>query len=87
MTTDSKKVRQITDDLSSYRKREQISVLEFDPQELNCELYEIKYSKEVVAEQYRHLVDEEKCAMTAKRYGDITGKYVIYRGKKNIRRD
>ncbi len=54
----------------------------FDPRELNCEIYEVKYSKEVVDEQYRHLVNEEKCAMTAKRYGDIKGKYVIYRGEK-----
>ena len=54
----------------------------FDPKELNCEIYEVKYSKEVVAEQYRHLADEEKCTMTARRYGDIKGKYVIYRGEK-----
>lgn len=54
----------------------------FDPKELNCEIYEVKYSKEVVAEQYRHLSDEEKCVLTARRYGDIKGKYVIYRGEK-----
>ena len=53
----------------------------FDPKELNCEIYEVKYSKEVVAEQYRHLADEEKCALTSRRYGDIKGKYVIYRGE------
>ena len=51
----------------------------FDPKELNCEIYEIKYSREAVKEQYRHLDDEEKCAMTTHRYGDIKGKYVIYR--------
>ena len=53
----------------------------FDPKELNCEIYEIKYSREAVKEQYRHLDDEEKCAMTTHRYGDIKGKYVIYRGE------
>ena len=53
----------------------------YDPKELTCFLYEVKYSKETVPEQYRHLADEEKCAMTAHRYGDIRGKYVIYRGK------
>ena len=53
----------------------------YDPKELCCEIYEVKYSTEAVAEQYRHLVDEEKCAMTAHRYGDIRGKYVIYRGE------
>jgi predicted AAA+ superfamily ATPase len=53
----------------------------FDPKELNCEIYEIKYSREAVKEQYRHLDDEEKCAMTTHRYGDIKRKYVIYRGE------
>lgn len=53
----------------------------YDPNELSCEIYEVKYSKEVVSEQYRHLVDAEKCAMTVHRYGDIHGKYVIYRGE------
>lgn len=54
----------------------------FDPEEINCEIYEVKYSKEQVKEQYRHLKDENKCSMTTHRYGDIIGKYVIYRGKK-----
>lgn len=52
-----------------------------DPKELNCKIYEVKYSKEQVPEQSRHLKDEEKCAMTSHRYGEITGKYVIYRGE------
>ncbi len=53
----------------------------FDSKALNCKIYEVKYSKEKVTEQSRHLEDEEKCAMTIHRYGEITGKYVIYRGK------
>ena len=53
----------------------------FDQKELNCKIYEVKYSKEQVPEQSRHLKDEEKCAMTSHRYGEITGKYVIYRGE------
>lgn len=53
----------------------------FDPKSLTCQIYEVKYSKEQVPDQYRHLKDEEKCAMTRHRYGDITGKYVIYRGE------
>lgn len=52
-----------------------------DPKTLSCEIYEIKYSKERTREQYRHINDEEKCAMTAHRYGNITGRYVIYRGE------
>ena len=52
-----------------------------DPGELTCRIYEVKYSKEQVPEQYRHLNDDEKCSMTSHRYGDIVGKYVIYRGE------
>ena len=53
----------------------------FDPKSINCKIYEVKYSKEQVSEQYRHLKDEQKCAMTSHRYGDITGRFVIYRGE------
>ncbi|MBO6298800.1 MAG: AAA family ATPase [Lachnospiraceae bacterium] len=53
----------------------------YDPKDVTCSLYEVKYSKEAVPEQYRHLADEDKCAMTSHRYGDILDKYVIYRGK------
>ena len=53
----------------------------FDPKAFNCKIYEVKYSKEQVPEQARHLNDEEKCAMTSHRYGEITGKYVVYRGE------
>ncbi len=52
----------------------------FDPKTLTCQIYEVKYSTEMVPEQYRHITNEEKCAMTIHRYGDITGRYVIYRG-------
>jgi len=53
----------------------------YDPATLTCEIYEIKYSKEAVPEQYRHLTDTEKCAACEHRYGTITGRYVIYRGE------
>lgn len=53
----------------------------FDRKTLTCQIYEVKYGKERVPEQYRHITDEEKCAMTSHRYGDITGRYVIYRGE------
>ena len=43
-------------------------------------IYEIKHSKEVVPQQCKHLLDEQKCKDTEFRYGTITGKYVIYRG-------
>lgn len=52
-----------------------------DPKTLSCEIYEIKYSNQRVKEQYRHINNEEKCAMTTHRYGNITGRHVIYRGE------
>lgn len=52
----------------------------FDPANSTCEIYEIEHSAEVVPEQMRYLLDEEKCKTTEHRYGKITGKYVIYRG-------
>ena len=52
----------------------------FDPLVGSCRIFEIKHSEEAVAEQYRHLVDEKKCALTEHRYGPITGKFVLYRG-------
>ena len=52
----------------------------FDPATSTCEIYEIKHSAEIVPEQIRHLIDEEKCRMTEHRFGTIIGKYVIYRG-------
>ena len=45
-----------------------------------CRIFEIKHSDKVVPQQYRHLVDMEKCAQTEHRYGPITGKFVLYRG-------
>ena len=53
----------------------------FDPDKLCCEIFEIKHSAERVPEQYRQLLDGEKCKATEHRYGTITGKYVIYRGE------
>ncbi len=52
----------------------------YDPATLTCAVYEIKHSKELVPDQYRHLIDEDKCAAAEHRFGKITGKYVIYRG-------
>lgn len=53
----------------------------FSADTASCSIYEIKYSTEAVKEQCKHLLDEEKCGMTEFRFGTITGKYVIYRGK------
>lgn len=52
-----------------------------DEDNLTCELYEIKHSKEQTREQYRHLVDEEKLKKTEFRYGKIIKRVVIYQGE------
>ena len=49
-----------------------------------CAIYEIKHSDKVIDRQYRHLVDEEKRAMTEKRFGEIASTNVIYRGKAQV---
>ena len=56
----------------------------FDPESASCRIYEIKHSEEAVPQQYRHLADTEKCALTEHRYGQITEKVVLYRGKDQI---
>ncbi len=67
----------------------QFAVGEFDmvvynQKTLTCQIYEVKYSKERVSEQYRHIKNEEKCAEVRHRYGEITGRYVIYRGESTV---
>ena len=66
--------------------RLQFAVGEFDmvvvdPASVTCEIYEIKHSKEPVPEQYKNLINDEKCEATEFRFGDITRKAVIYRGE------
>lgn len=53
----------------------------FDPQKASCEVYEIKHSRVAVPQQYRFLVDDEKCARTEHRFGPITARRVLYRGE------
>ena len=56
----------------------------FDPDAGCCQIFEIKHSTEAVPQQYRHLIDEEKCAQTEHRYGPITEKTVLYRGEDRV---
>lgn len=51
-----------------------------DPASITTEIYEIKHSAEMVPEQYKNLMDQEKCKATEFRFGIITKKAVIYRG-------
>ena len=57
----------------------------FDPVHACCEIYEIKHSDKIAAEQCRHLLNPRKCAETEFRYGRILSKNVIYRGPSTSR--
>lgn len=53
----------------------------YDKTSQNCRIYEIKHSAEVNEKQTIHLRDAEKCQIIEKRFGPISGKFVLYRGK------
>ena len=53
----------------------------YDHREQVCGIYEIKHSDKFDENQYRHLADEEKCALTECRFGKIVNKTVLYRGE------
>ena len=55
-----------------------------DKETETCKIFEIKHSQEIIPNQYRHLIDEEKCHMTEHRFGTITEKVVIYRGESKM---
>ena len=52
-----------------------------DSDSITCEIYEIKHSEEAIPEQYKNLIDPEKCQKTEFRFGEIKRKAVIYRGE------
>lgn len=56
----------------------------YDEKASSCEIYEVKHSEEQAKEQYRHLVDKKKLTETSFRYGTITKKVVLYRGKDEL---
>ena len=62
----------------------EIDMVIYNSKENTCSLYEIKHSDKLSANQYRHLIDEEKCKIIESKFGKITGKYVLYRGKNCI---
>ena len=51
-----------------------------DPQKGTCDICEIKHTAERADEQFRHLVDPEKCAAAEKSFGRIASRTVYYRG-------
>lgn len=59
----------------------------YDKASKNCRIYEIKHSTEVNEKQTLHLRDAEKCQIVEKRFGPISGKFVLYRGKDTFAED
>lgn len=53
----------------------------YDKASKNCRIYEIKHSTEANEKQTLYLRDAEKCQIVEKRFGPISGKFVLYRGK------
>lgn len=53
----------------------------YDRRSNTCRLYEVKHSDKAVEQQSRFLRDEEKLLVATHRFGKVTGRYVIYRGK------
>lgn len=61
--------------------RGEFDMVVYDKQENYCDVYEIKHSDKMVFEQTKHLMDEEKIALTERRFGEVRGRYVLYRGE------
>lgn len=59
----------------------------FDPETLTCRIYEIKYSGQIIDNQYQHLISEEKCNQTEHFFGTIESKTVFYRGNTTLIND
>lgn len=53
----------------------------YDEEANNCDIFEIKHSGKQTPEQYRHLINADKCRQTERRFGPIQGRYVLYRGE------
>ena len=53
----------------------------YDKDTNTCRIYEVKHSDKIVEQQARFLRMEELNEITEKRFGKITGKYVIYSGE------
>ena len=63
-----------------YRTGEYDMVI-YDIENNRCAAYEIKHSREYVPEQARHLRNPEMLASVTPRYGELTGRYVLYLGE------
>ncbi len=55
-----------------------------DKTKKQCEIFEIKHTKEPFPAQYRHINDEEKITLTEAQFGKVVRKCVLYRGESQM---
>ena len=55
-----------------------------DKTKKQCEIFEIKHSKEQFPAQYRHINNEEKITLTEAQFGKVVRKCVLYRGESQM---
>ena len=55
-----------------------------DKAKKQCEIFEIKHSKQMVSTQYRHINNEEKISLTEAQFGKVVRKCVLYRGESQM---
>lgn len=55
-----------------------------DKTKKQCEIFEIKHSKQMVSTQYRHINNEEKIVLTEAQFGKVVRKCVLYRGESQV---
>ena len=55
-----------------------------DKTKKQCEIFEIKHSKQMVSTQYRHINNEEKIVLTETQFGKVVRKCVLYGGESQV---
>ena len=64
--------------------RGEFDMVIYNKNEHSCKIFEIKHSQEIVKEQCKNLLDEDMCKVAKNKFGEITNKYVLYRGKNTM---
>ncbi len=63
--------------------RSEYDMVIYNSEEHNCEIFEVKHSKQAVSEQYRHLVNAEENSLLESRFGEIVKRSVLYNGEEH----
>ena len=62
----------------------QIDMCIYDRREHNCTLIEIKHSDQSTPDQFKHMIDPDKCARIEQNFGPIIERCVLYCGENSI---